>query len=126
MTRQAVVFWGAAIAVALLVAVLSALLLPYGTIGLDSLEERQRAWLLTLWTAGVMSVLLGVSSLLGAFSGLGLRDALEAGSLQRAQAARRESLSGEERAFHRSFGWWLVCEGGLLVATYFAAWVALH
>lgn len=121
MNRPALRFWASAVAVALAVAIFSALLLPFDAIGLVTRAERQRAWLLTLWTGGVMAVLFGASALLGAFHGLGLREVLEAGSLQRARDARTQAMARARPGFHSSFGWWLVSVGALLILGYFAA-----
>lgn len=128
MSRRALRFWGSAAGAAGGAALLLWVLFPYGALGLDAPGERWRVWLLILWTAGVMSILFGASALLGAFSGLGVRDVVEAGSLGDARERRRQARSAEGEAsgaarFHSDFGWWLVCTGGLLIGTYFAAWL---
>lgn len=126
MNRPVLVFWGTTIAVTGGFAVFSALLLPFDSLGLGTVEERQRAWLLTLWTTGVMGILFGVSSLLGAFAGVGVREVFEAGSVTEAARVHRQTRAGEGGVpFHRNFGWWLVTVGGLLILTYFAAWLML-
>jgi hypothetical protein len=124
--RPAFVFWGTAVAVAAVFAILAALLLPFEALGIHTLAERQRAWLLTLWTGGTLGVLFGVSALLGAFGGIGVREVLEAGGLQQATKAYREGRGRSASEFHRSFGWWLVAVGALLIAVYFAAWTVLN
>lgn len=126
MKHPALRFWASAVAVALAVAVFCALLLPFSAIGLETRAERQRAWLLTLWTCGVMAALFGASALLGAFSGLGLREVLDAGSVKGARDARNRAMDGTKPGFHHSFGWWLVSVGLLLIATYFAALTVLN
>ena len=111
---------------ALAFALLAPLLLPFGRLGLDTLAGRQRVWLATLWCAGVLGVLFGASSLLGTFGGIGARDVLEAGSVHLAVEGRQRSRrrwSGEP--FHRSFAWWSISVGFLLLVFYFAAWLVL-
>jgi hypothetical protein len=118
-------FWGSAIAVAAGFAAAAALLLPYDALGLGTEAERWRAWLLTVWTAGVMAALFGASAVIGAGIPLGYREVAEAGSVMEALRMRHGTRRGTRRAperFHRNFAWWLVCTGGLLIALYFGAW----
>src|SRR5690606_13729107 len=58
-------FWGWAVGVAIGFALAAALLMPYEALGLATEAERWRAWLLTLWTGGVLCILFGISGLLG-------------------------------------------------------------
>lgn len=126
MSRTVLRFWGSALAVTVLFAAATALLLPYEWLEMESGAERRRGWLLCVWTAGVFSMLFGLSTLLGAFSGLGFRDVHEAGSVAGAVEKKHEQMRGRvSRArshFHDDFGWWLVSTGALLVLTYFVAW----
>ncbi len=126
MTRTIGIFWGTALGVAAGFALAAALLLPFDALGIHSAAERERAWLLTLWTGGVLGILFGFSALLGAFSGLGVREVLEAGSLREAAEMRRRTLTrwGAE-SFHGSFAWWVITTGALLVGMYFAGTVVL-
>lgn len=114
-------FWLSATAVALVFPVAVALLLPYESLRLHTQAERWQAWQLTVWTGGVMSVLFGISGLIGFLNPVGLRDVVDAGSVTRAvenaRSARR--LGGGE--FHGNFAWWLVSTGGLLIGAYFAS-----
>ncbi len=127
MSRQIRIFWGTALGVALGFALLAALLLPFDALGLVTVQERERAWLLTVWTGGVLAVLFGLSALLGTFSGLGFREVMEAGSVQQAIETHRRSLTKwGDGAFHHSFAWWVITTGGLLVAIYFTAWLMLR
>jgi hypothetical protein len=127
MKRKILVFWGSALVVTVVFAATTAAFFPYDALRLHTPAERERAWLLLMWVAGVMSVLLGLTSLLGGLGGIGFRDVAEAGSLQNALEERKRSARrwGEED-FHRSFDWWLVCTGLLLVVAYFIAWLALR
>lgn len=119
-------FWGSAAAAALLFAVAAALLLPYEALGLATEAARWRAWLLFLWTGGVMCVLFGVTGLLGFLSPAGVREVVEAGSVTKAMEERRAARRTGGGGFHGNFAWWLVATGGLLIATYFAVWGILR
>lgn len=122
MSGRALRFWGWAFGVAAAVALAAALLLPYEAIGLRTEAERERAWLLTVWTAGVLAVLFGATARMG-MRGVGFRDVMDAGSVRGAVEARR----GIERA---DAGWgfdlWLVATGGILLGIYFAGWLVLR
>src|SRR5688572_6976453 len=87
-----VYFWGSALGVALAVAGLSALALPYEWIGLETTADRTRAWLLTVWTAGMMAICFGVAGLLSGITPIGIRDVVEAGSVSSAVETRRETI----------------------------------
>ncbi len=124
--RRAALFWGTSLAVAGAFSAAAAWLLPYEWLGLASAAEKRRAWLVTLWSGGVFGLLLGVSALLGVFTGLGLRDLLRFETLKSVREASderarlwRDSLAA---GFHGNFGWWTVATGGLLILAYFAAW----
>lgn len=114
-------FWGSALLLAAAVALGAAYGLPYERLRLDTALEQRRAWLLTLWTVGVLAILFGASGLLAFAAPLGFREVAEAGTLTGAQEARRQAQGGTD-GFHRNFAWWLVSFGGLMVALYFAAW----
>jgi predicted membrane metal-binding protein len=121
MTRARLRFWGFALGLALLFAAATALLFPYEALRLTSPPDRARAWLLTLWTAGVLAILFGVAGLLTFASPLGFREVHDAGSITEAREARRRARLAE-RGFHDNFAWWLVCTGLILIALYFVAW----
>lgn len=118
-------FWGSAVAVVLVFALAAALLLPYEALQLRTEADRWRAWLLTLWTGGVMGVLFGLAGLLGFVSPVGVRDVVEAGSVARAKEERRTSLSAGLSGFHGNFAWWMISTGALLIGLYFASWTIL-
>jgi hypothetical protein len=116
-------FWGAAVGVALLFALLSALLLPYGWLGLDTEALRWRAWLLTLWTGGAMSVLFGLAGILGYRLPPGVREVLDAGGVRAAMEARKRA---REEGRGGNFAVWTVCMGLCLIAIYFVAWLLVR
>ncbi|HEX6925983.1 MAG TPA: hypothetical protein VF167_11235 [Longimicrobiaceae bacterium] len=124
MKREALRFWGSAVAVAVAWAVIAPLVLPYEALGLESAAARGRAWLLTLWTSGVMSICFGAAGLLGYVSPIGFKEVAEAGSLMQAIEARRRAR--REGSFHQNFAWWLIVTGLLLIAIYFVVWGATH
>jgi hypothetical protein len=126
MNRSVVVFWGSAASVAVFFAAVTAAFLPYESLRLLTAAERERAWLLTVWTGGVTSILFGLSALLGGFSGVGFRDVIESGSLRKAAELHRARLKENRTAFHHGFDWWLITTGALLVLIYFAGWLALR
>ena len=123
MTQPVLRFWGSALVVTLLVALLTALFLPYEALGLTAPGDRSQAWLLCLWTGGVMSILFGLSGLAGLVAPLGFREVHEAGGVMEAiEARRKERRIGRE--YHRNFAWWLVATGAMLIVAYFVAWAA--
>ena len=123
MSRPSLRFWGLAMGVAVLVALAAAVLLPYEAIGLRTGEERERAWMLTVWTAGVFAILFGLTARLGGAPGLSVRDVEEAGSVAAAVEARRRSRKVDE-GFRVDV--WLVATGGILVGIYFLGWLVLR
>ncbi|MBW3629393.1 MAG: hypothetical protein KY464_08865 [Gemmatimonadetes bacterium] len=126
MTRSVIRFWACAFGLALLLASASAVLFPYEALRITSEAERARAWLLTLWTGGVLAVLFGLAGLLTFASPLGFREVHDAGSIAEAREARRRARL-TQTGFHDNFAWWLVCTGLILIAFYFIAWGAeLH
>ena len=116
-------FWGWAVGTALAFAALAALLLPYEALGLRTPEERERAWLLTVWTAGVLAVLFGITARVGGLGGIGWREVEEAGSVREAVERRRRSESAE---LTRRADLWIIAFGAVLVAVYFAGWMVLR
>jgi hypothetical protein len=124
MTRRVEFFWGTAVTAAIGFAILSFFLLPYEALRITTDAERHRAWLLTLWTGGVFGILFGTSALLGAFRGIGFRDAYEAGGREQAAERHRNVVKPWAREpFHSSFAWWIITTGFFLVGLYFAAWI---
>jgi hypothetical protein len=124
--KRMLVFVGSAVAVALAFAALAAAFFPYESLRLHTAAERERAWLLTVWTFGLMAILFGLSARLGAFTGIGFREVVEAGSVRTAAERNRQRLKGPQAGFAESFDGWLMLTGGVLVLIYFAGWAALR
>lgn len=125
MKRDVLRFWVAAAAVAAAWTVLASVLLPYEALGLTSGEDRSRAWLLTLWTSGVLAICFGSAGLIGHLTPLGFREVADAGSLTQAIEDRRRSRR-QGGSFHSNFAWWLIVTGGLIILIYFGVWGFLH
>ena len=117
-------FWASSAATAAAMGALAAIAFPFGALGLETVDERQRAWLLTVWTCGIMAVCFGVTGLLGGLNPIGVRDVAEAGSVRAAVDARREANRKREKSFY-NFAGWTVSTGGFLLLVYFAGWLAL-
>ena len=124
--RPAAVFWGSAALAAGAFAALAPHLLPFGALGIVTAADRERAWLLTVFCAGVMALLFGGSGALGAFNFLTFRDVAEAGSVLKAKEERRKAGKAEAIPYTRNFALWVVATGAFLVAIYFALWLALR
>lgn len=114
-------FWLSAVAVAFAFAAATAWFFPYETLRIESASDRQRAWLLTLWTGGVICICFGATALLSTVIPIGFRDVAEAGSVSAAQEARRREV-GPSASFY-NFGGWLLTTGILLLGVYFANWL---
>lgn len=125
MNRAAIRFWGAAALAAGGWAVLASVILPYDALGLVTGAERARAWLLTLWTSGVMAICFGAAGIIGYGAPLGFKEVSEAGSVAEAIRARRQSQQ-HGGSFYQNFAWWLVITGILLIVIYFLAWAYSH
>lgn len=121
MKREGVRFWASALLVAGGWVVVSSLLLPYDALGLESGPERSRAWLLTVWTSGVMAICFGIAGIIGYSAPLGFKEVAESGSLTQALEARRRSKR-QAGSFYTNFAWWLVVTGAVLIALYFLVW----
>jgi hypothetical protein len=109
---------------AAVIAALVPLLFPFGALGLDSPEDRSRAWLLTVFCAGVMFVLFGLSGLLSSRF-IGLRDVVEAKSATIAIERHRQSRESAAARRWRNAGGWTVAAGASLIAIYFVLWMVL-
>jgi len=125
--RGAAVFWGSAALAAAAFAALAPHLLPFGMLGLEQAADRERAWLLTVFCAGIMALLFGASGALGVAGLLSFRDVAEAGSVLKAKEEKQKARAAAGTIpYTRNFALWLVATGAFLVAAYFALWLALR
>ena len=119
-------FWVSTVSAALLIALLSRTLFPFSLLSFDSAEDRQRIWLLTLWTTGVMAICFGLTGLLTSIVPPGFREVNDAGSVAAALEARREQRQQMGDSAFYNFAGWMVTTGIILILLYFAAWVLLR
>jgi hypothetical protein len=125
--RPALFFWASAVLAATAFALLTPYLLPYGRLGLVTQADREKAWLVTVFCAGVMAVLFGTSASLGTLRYLGVRDVMAEGDAVRAiEKERRAKGDPEGRPYTRNFGLWTVATGVFLIAIYFGLWLTLR
>lgn len=125
MTRP-LFFWISSILAAVAFAALVGVLFPYEAIGLETPADRERAWLLTTWTSGVMAICFGAAGLLSNLSPLGFRDVHDVGSVTAALEARREEIRRTRASgILYNFAGWTVCTGVWLVLVYFAGWIVM-
>jgi hypothetical protein len=113
--------WMRSAAAALVVAALAALLPLAPALRARTGAELARLWLLTVWTAGVLAILFGAAGWISGFRGLGFRDVASAGSVQ-AAAERKKAGALAPRGFAPG----VVTTGVVLIAIYFAGWLALR
>jgi len=123
-TRSGLRFWGSAVLGAALFAALVPLLFPFRAAGLDPTADRTRIWLLTVFCAGVMAVLFGLSGALGGRF-LGVRDVYFARGVQGAVEQHRKSGAAPRRRGWLNAGVWTLAFGAALIAIYFGLLIAL-
>jgi hypothetical protein len=116
--RRTLLFWASAPGAALAFAALVPLLFPFRALGLDPAADRPRIWLLTVFCAGVMALLFGISGMLGGRF-LGLRDVLEHRSATIAIERERTARDGSRARGRMNPGVWTVTAGATLIAIYF-------
>lgn len=121
MSREALRFWISAVVVAAAWAVASSAFFPYGALGLETGAERSHAWLLILWTSGVMAICFGAAGIISYAGPMGYKEVAEAGSLVQAIEARRRAKR-EQGSLYTNFAWWLMATGAVLVVIYFFVW----
>lgn len=117
-------FWSSALLAAVAVGGLIAIAFPYGLLDIETPADRERAWLLTTWTAGVLAICFGGAGLLSTLSPVSFRDVAEAGSVPAAIEAHRAARLGREPLFY-NFAGWTVATGFLLLVVYFGGWLVL-
>jgi hypothetical protein len=121
--RPALRFWGSAAAVSIAFAALVPVLFPFGAMGIPP-EEREFAWLLTVFCIGVMLVLFGLGAWIGGRRSIGLRDVLEAGGVRQA-LNRADQRDVGDAPYTRNAAVWCSVTGALLLLTYFVLYAAL-
>jgi len=122
--RSELRFWGSAVLAAGVFAVLARLLFPFGALGLESAGERARVWLLTVFCAGVMGVLFGLSGVLGSRY-LGIRDVYFARGVPEAVDWHRKAGAAPRRRGWLNAGVWILAFGASLIAIYFVLLITL-
>ncbi len=125
MNRDALRFWGSAAGVSIAFAALVPLLFPFRAIGLDPAVDRERIWLLCVFTLAVLLVLFGAGAWIGGRRSVGLRDVADAGGVRQALERARASGPEEEGRYTRNAALWCVVTGVLLLIIYFALFQAL-
>jgi Na+/melibiose symporter-like transporter len=110
-------FWGSAAAACIAFTALAPLIIAW-----SPAEDRQFVWLLTVFTAGVMMALFGFAALISGRRSVGMRDIIDAGGVQQALERRGKE---ESPPYTANAAVWCVVTGALLIAAYFALWMAL-
>ena len=125
--RATLTFWGTSLGAAATFAALVGVLFPFGRLGLVTAADRERAWLLTVFCAGVLLAMFGLSTWIGGARLLTIRDVVEAGGVKEAAERRRQAHrpAADGLPYTRNAAAWAVATGGFLVAIYFALWRAL-
>lgn len=119
-------FWASALGVAMAIAGLVPVLFPFRQLGLLTEADRERVWLLAVFTAGIMAILFGIAAWLGGPRMLTVRDVVEAGGVTQA-LGKREMVNRHrnDRPRYGNPATWTIAMGGFLVAIYFVLWT-LH
>jgi hypothetical protein len=118
-------FWGTAALAAVTFGLAIAFLFPFGALGIEALAERRHAWLLTVWTSGVLAICFGATGLLTAITPISFRDVVEAGSVTAAIEAHRTARREHSAIPFYNFAGWTVSTGLCLLLLYFAGWLVL-
>lgn len=117
-------FWGSSLGVAMAFAGLVPVLFPFHRLGLVTDADRDRVWLLVVFTAGVMAILFGAAAWVGGPRMLTLRDVVESGGIARAREQREKAdRARAERPRYGNPASWAVATGGFLIAIYFVLWM---
>ena len=118
-------FWGSAAGAGAAFALLVPVLFPFRALGLSPAADRDRIWLLSVFCAGMMALLFGLSGALGGRF-LGVRDVYFAGSPRAALKQHRESGEAIGKRGRLNAGVWTAAFGGSLIAIYFVLSLALN
>ena len=113
-------FWGSAAGVAMAFSSLVPFLFPFARLGAVTAADRDRIWLLVVFTAGIMAILFGAAAWVAGPKMLTLRDVVESGGVAEARAVREKA--DRARAAAPRYGnpaTWLIATGGFLVGIYF-------
>ena len=117
-------FWGSAIGAAAAFALLVPLLFPFHAVGLDPAADRARIWMLSVFCAGVVALMLGLSGALGSRY-LGVRDVYYARGVTQAVDWHQKAGAVPRRGWLNA-GVWTLAAGASLIAIYFVLLIALN
>lgn len=117
-------FWGSAGGAAAALALLVPLLFPFRALGLDPAADRTRIWLLSVFCAGMLALMFGLSGALGGRY-LGIRDVYFAGNPKVAVDQHHASGRAVGPGGWMNAGVWTIAFGGALIAIYFVLFLAL-
>ncbi len=118
-------FWAISLLVAAALGALLAVAFPYGPLGIESVADRQRAWLLSVWTAGVMAICFGATGLMAVLSPISFRDISESTSVTAAIDAHREVRRQHSSSRFYNAAGLTVATGFCLLLVYFAGWLII-
>jgi amino acid transporter len=114
--------WIRSAAAAVLISALAGLLPFAPALRATTAADRGRIWLLTVWTAGVLTILFGAAGWISGQKGMGFRDVATAGSLEKAAEQRKARGPMTPQGFAPA----AVVTGAMLVLIYFAGWLVLR
>ena len=117
-------FWGSAMGAGIALALLVPLLFPFRALGLDPAADRPRIWMLTVFCAGVLALMFGLSGALGGRY-LGIRDVYFARGVAQAVDQHRGSGRAAGPGGWMNAGVWTIAFGTALIAIYFVLFLAL-
>lgn len=125
MNRAALRFWGSAAGVSIAFAALVPLLFPFRAIGLDPAVDRERIWLLCVFTTGVLLILFGSGAWISGRRSVTLRDVVDAGGVSQALHRANASKPQDETRYTQNAATWCVVTGVLMLMIYFVLYSAL-
>jgi hypothetical protein len=122
--RHGLRFWGSAVGAAAAFALGVPVLFPFRALGLDPVAERPRIWMLTVFCAGVMALMFGLSGALGSRY-LGVRDVYFARGVTEAVDWHQKAGAVPRRGGRLNAGVWTLAFGASLIAIYFVLSITL-